>query len=200
MLQLIFQLTIKHYRQSYFEALDLAISTIQDRFDQPNFSVYRSLEQLLLNTIRGESTQEMYDFVCKFYNSDFDCQRLQVHLEMLQATFPEGLKSVTLCTNDLKCFILSLSENERAVIEEVVTLLKLILVLPSTNAVSERSFSAMRRLKTYLRTTMTQERLNHLLLLHIHKDRTDTLSCVEVAKTFVGDSEHRLSVFGRFSS
>ena len=188
-----------YYRQSYFEALDLTISTIQDRFDQPDFGIYRSLEQLLLNTIRGESTQEMYDFVCKFYNSDFDCQRLQLHLETLQATFPEGLKSATLCINDLKCFILSLSENERAVVGEVVTLLKLILVLPSTNAVSERSFSAMRRLKTYLRTTMAQERLNHLLLLHIHKDRTDMLSCLEVARTFVGDSEHRLSVFGRFS-
>ena len=185
-----------YYRQSYFEALDLTISTIQDRFDQPDFGIYHSLEQLLLHTIRGESTQEMYDFVCKFYNSDFDCQRLQLHFETLQATFPESLKSVTLCINDVKCFILSLSENERAVVGEVVTPLKLILVLPSTNAVSERSFSAMRRLKTYLRTTMAQERLNHLLLLHIHKDRTDMLSCLEVARTFVGDSEHRLSVFG----
>ena len=159
-----------YYRQSYFEALDFAISIIQDHFDQPDFSIYRSLEQLLLNTIRGGSTQEMYDFVCKLNNSDFDCQRLQLHLETLQATFPEGRKPATLCINDLKCFILSLSENERAVIGEVVTLLRLILVLPSTNAVSECSFSAMRQLKTYLRTTMTQERLNHLLLLHIHKD------------------------------
>ena len=100
----------------------------------------------------------------------------------------------------MKRYILSLSENERTLIGEVVTLLKLILVLPSTNAVSERSFSGMRRLKMYLRTTMTQERLNHLLLLHIHKDRTDSLSCLEVARSFVVDSEHRLSVFGKFSS
>ena len=83
---------------------------------------------------------------------------------------------------------------------EVVTLLNLLLVLPSTNAVSERTFSAMRRLKTYLRTTMKQDRLNHLLLLHVHKNRTDDLSCVAVAQSFVSDSEHRLTVFGRFSS
>ena len=44
----------------------------------------------------------------------------------------------------------------------------------------------------------TSSRLNHLLVLHVHKDRTDDLSCVAVARSFVGDSEHRLSVFGRF--
>ena len=76
----------------------------------------------------------------------------------------------------------------------------LALVLPSTNAVSERTFSAMRRLKTYLRTTMKQDRLNHLLLLHVHKDRTDGLPCTAMAKSFVGDSEHRLTVFGHVDS
>lgn len=187
-----------HYRQSYFEALDLAISAIEDRFDQPHFRIYRHLEDILLRTVRGESAQEEYEFVCQFYKGDFDKQQLQLHLETLQAIFPDDLKSATLSIKDLKQFVLSLSENERVLISEVVTLLKLILILPSTNAVSERSFSAMRRLKTYLRTTMTQERLNHLLLLHIHQDRTDSTSCMEVARSFVGDSEHRLSVFGKF--
>ena len=188
-----------HYRQSYFEALDLAINSIQERFDQPDYSIYHHLEDLVLNTVVGKSTQEAYEFVCQFYKDDFDKQQLQLHLETLQATFPKDMKSATLCVHDLKRFILSLSENERTLIGEVVTLLKLILVLPSTNAVSEHSFSAMRRLKTYLRTTMKQERLNHLLVLHVHKDRTDSLSSLEVARSFVGDSEHRLSLFGKFS-
>ena len=45
---------------------------------------------------------------------------------------------------------------------------------------------------------MKQERLNHLLLLHVHKQLMDNLSCTDVASCIVGDSEHRLSVFGRF--
>ena len=40
--------------------------------------------------------------------------------------------------------------------EEVHCLVSLILVMPATNATSERSFSALRRVKTFLRTTMTQ--------------------------------------------
>ena len=54
-------------------------------------------------------------------------------------------------------------------------MMKLILVMPSTNASSERTFSAMRRVKSYLRSTMTQERLNHLMILHVHKELTDKL-------------------------
>ena len=51
-------------------------------------------------------------------------------------------------------------------ISEVFSLVKLLLVLPATNAVSERSASALRRLKTYLRTTVTEEILNHCMYLN----------------------------------
>ena len=42
--------------------------------------------------------------------------------------------------------------------------------MPASNATSERSFSALRRIKTYLRTTMSQERLNNLMILYVHRD------------------------------
>ena len=35
---------------------------------------------------------------------------------------------------------------------------------------AERSFSTMKRLKTYLRSTMLEERLNSLAVLNIHRD------------------------------
>ena len=37
--------------------------------------------------------------------------------------------------------------------------MKLLLVMPATNATLERSFSALRRIKSYLQATMSQERL-----------------------------------------
>ena len=79
-----------------------------------------------------------------------------------------------------------------------MTLVKLVLINPATNAISERSFSAMRRLKTYLRFTMGQKRLNAIMLLHVHKDMTDKLSVIEMANQFC-TTEHRQSVFGSFS-
>ena len=67
-----------------------------------------------------------------------------------------------------------LSSAEKLLIHEVVKLTKLILVMPATNAASERLFSAMRCIKSYLRSTMTQDRLDHLMILHVHKEKTVT--------------------------
>jgi len=42
--------------------------------------------------------------------------------------------------------------------------------LPVTMCTSERSFSTLRHLKTYLRNTDTNKQLNGLVLLNIHRD------------------------------
>jgi len=49
-------------------------------------------------------------------------------------------------------------------------LLTVLATLPVTMASAERAFSTLRRLKTYLRSTMTSERLTSTSLLHIHLD------------------------------
>ena len=77
--------------------------------------------------------------------------------------------------SDLLKYFKALSKAQQELMSEVVILIKLLLVMPATNAVSERSFSALKRVKTYLRATMGDDRLNHLMLLHIHKDRTDAV-------------------------
>ena len=59
---------------------------------------------------------------------------------------------------------------------QVVVLLLFILVNPATSATSKRSYCALPFLgviytfqKIYLRTMMLQERLNYMMLLHVHK-------------------------------
>ena len=92
--------------------------------------------------------------------------------------------------NDLVTFLQSLDSSRRKLLSEISTLGKLLLVMPATNAVSERSFSALKRVKTYLRSTTGDSRLNHLMMLHVHKDRTDALTLVDVANEFVGEKEN----------
>lgn len=81
---------------------------------------------------------------------------------------------------------------------EVGQLVRLILAIPATNAVSERTFSTMRRLKTYLRNTMSQARLNHVMILNIYKQETDNIDIDAIANEFVCGNEYRLSKFGKF--
>ena len=52
----------------------------------------------------------------------------------------------------------------------ISTVLLILYTMPASTATTERSFSALRRLKTYLGTTMMQDRLTSLAVLHVHRD------------------------------
>ncbi|KAG8184564.1 hypothetical protein JTE90_007680 [Oedothorax gibbosus] len=52
----------------------------------------------------------------------------------------------------------------------IYKLLKIFATLPVTAATNERSFSTLKRLKTYLRNSCSENRLNGLAMLNIHRD------------------------------
>ena len=64
-------------------------------------------------------------------------------------------------------------------------------VLIACGTASKRLFSV-----TYLRSTMSQPRLNHAMVLNIYKELVDNLDMPSVATEFVGNNEHRLRLFG----
>ena len=70
--------------------------------------------------------------------------------------------------------------------------------MPATNVISERSGSALGRIRTYLRTTMYQCGLNHCTLLNTYKEALDELSLIDVANEFCRESDARLNMFGTF--
>ena len=86
---------------------------------------------------------------------------------------------------------------EKAHISSVIELFKLILVLPATNASSERSFSLLRLVKSYLRATTGQGRLIHLMILNAYKENADKLNLKDVAREFIHKSDTRISLFGK---
>ena len=75
-----------------------------------------------------------------------------------------------MCVHDAVSVVKGMSVGEKQFLCQVVKLVNLLLVMPAINAISERSSSAMRHIKTYLRSTMVQERLNSVMVLHIHKN------------------------------
>ena len=80
---------------------------------------------------------------------------------------------------------------EKVLLAEVVKLVRLLLVIPATNhAISERSFLAMSHIKTYLRSTMSQERLNATMVMYVHKDLTDNLDRKSIGNEFCVKSDY----------
>ena len=183
------------YRQVYYEALDLLVQAIDDRFDQPGYKIYCCLEALIFKAVKREAFSEELEAVLDVYGSDISASNLRAQLEVL-GSYVESGRGMDIA--DVKKHLQQMTSAEKTLLSEVTLVMKLILVMPATNVTSKRSFSAMRRLKSYLRSTMTQERLNHLMMLHVHKDLTDSLVLTDVANEFVSKSDCRLQVFGKF--
>ena len=158
--------------------------------------MYTTLEQLLVKATLGESFEEELQKVIGFYHNDFN-DILRVQLRTLPAVIGQGKGSVN-TFYDIRILVKQLKKPIRNLISEVFKMIKLVIVMLATNAFSERSFSAMRRLYIYLRTNMGSNRLNNAMMLHIHKARLDELSLVDVANDFVFKSDHRKTMFERF--
>ena len=86
----------------------------------------------------------------------------------------------------------------RALFPLVQTLLKLLLVRPVTTCEWERSFSALRRLKTWLRNSMSQQRLNHTSVGNVNRNLLDEVDVPALAKEFAKTTEIRRKIFGNF--
>ena len=93
-----------------------------------------------------------------------------------------------------------LKRNKRiwSLIPEDLSLVKMILVMPATNVSPERAFSALIRVKSYLRITMSNNRLNHLITCTVHKELVKELSLKQVTNDSVDRVERRSSIFGHF--
>ena len=82
---------------------------------------------------------------------------------------------------------------------QLMDCLKIAMTFGVTSAAAERSFSSLKRVKTYLRSTMTQERLNNLALLYIERELSTTLweSMDDVILTFA--QKHKIPGFYCFN-
>lgn len=68
---------------------------------------------------------------------------------------------------------------------------RILFTVPVTVASAERSFSKLKLLKNYLRSTMTQERLNHLATLCIEKKLLDEIDINTIIDDFASRDVRR---------
>ena len=133
------------------------------------------------------------------YKNDIDVSDLNRHLPLLQDVIKKGTPNVRKVTSiHTICEAMNSNNIFKDMLPTVHQQLRLYMTVPITSATSERSFSALRRLLTYKRSSMTERRLNHCLLLHFHKELTDSLDLVLVANEFIRLHDERKKYFGTF--
>ena len=160
------------------------------------------LESLLLKAANGnDCSTELNEIDKSLYKDDLDIDRLRRQILLLVDVIRVGVPSVKEVTSVRTiCDAMNHEHAYKTTLSEVHKLLRLFLTIPLTSSTAERTFSVLRCLLTYLRSTMTEQRLNNCLLLHTHKDLTDNIDLLTIAKEFiaVGVTNERRNYFGVF--
>ena len=173
-----------------FEPLDLIQVQLTRRFDQQDLVVAVARENLLLNSELTDT-----DYATSKLPRNFDWDKLRRQILQLRDMFEvrnEQMVSVV----QIAQLLLSLDPLTRSLFSEVKRLVSLIQCQPISAASCERSFSCLRRLKTWLRSTMTQKRFTHLALLSTHRDTVTHLELTPFLNEFCRKTPERASVFG----
>ena len=113
---------------------------------------------------QSDWTQHFSRFLQKYKDDLPDTDFLEIEMKMWKI----------FCTNSTKPMPTSLEELlpqvDRLAFPNILAALKIFGTIPVTTCSCERSISTLRRLKTYLRSTMGQKRLKSLALLHVHRE------------------------------
>ena len=165
------------------------------RFEQPGLTYAAKLEKCILDAANRGSVDESSIGQTL---PEIDFGELKKEIPML----PSVLKQSTCKHTSYKKLenvldsAIALSPSLQELIPSTLALLKLLLVFPSTAASAERSFSTLRRLKTYLRANMSQKRLSFSVLCHIQRELCNGADISSIMQNFVSSNPHRSSVFG----
>ncbi|KAH9362329.1 hypothetical protein HPB48_017981 [Haemaphysalis longicornis] len=144
-----------YFRRIFFSIIDAAVAGIEKRFnpDSQGIVTYRALELVLLN----RSSEADLDVIRRY--KSIDIGKVVSRVRLLHEEHC-NLKSV----DDVAAVLRNMHTSTRQYFKEVESFLRIILVMPVSSCEAERSFSALRRLKTWLRSTMGEERLNCMAL------------------------------------
>ena len=151
-----------HRINTYYTALDFVLQQLEYRFSGNDQDVLCALADILLGDKPKESN---IDLVCESYGFDKDLLVAEHDLfTMYKADIDYNGRSAS----DL----LTLMKESELIqfVPELYKALKFLCVIPATSCSAERAFSALRRLETYLRSTMGQDRLSHLAIICIERE------------------------------
>ncbi len=126
-----------------------------------------AIEKALICAANGQDFEDPMEVLrTSCYKDDIDMPSLTRHLQLLQDVIKQSSPKIERVTSiQTICDAMNKqSDIFKKMLPTVHLLLRLYLVIPVASATSERTFSALKRVLTYVRSTMTEIRLNNCLL------------------------------------
>eukprot|EP00112_Aurelia_sp_Birch-Aquarium-sp1_P004658 Seg1527.3 transcript_id=Seg1527.3/GoldUCD/mRNA.D3Y31 product="Zinc finger MYM-type protein 1" protein_id=Seg1527.3/GoldUCD/D3Y31 len=186
------------YRASYYEAIDACLAELNRRFDEASYAPLQNLEDVFLNAANDQPFQFSKQ-VCESYGKQVDFEEAGAQLKFIPSVIRQycpGVKKVTSMETIFSA--ISSCPTNQMLLPSVMKLAQIYLLAPMSAASAERSFSVQRRIKHYSRSRMTEKRYNNLMMLNIHKEKTDAIDLIKIARDFTQRSDKRRHFFGKF--
>ncbi|KAF0751029.1 zinc finger MYM-type protein 1-like [Aphis craccivora] len=178
------------YENAKANALNIAIMDVvccqlHNRFVGMNevCNLFNFMSPSVLISLLEKDIMEYSQKIQLRYSNDLSAEfPLQLVMLVSMTTIKEELAKL----NSIKEFLEFLIKQPllTSSVPEVATALILFLTLPVTSANAERSFSKLKLVKNYLRSTQEQERLSDLAILAIEAKEAEKMDIKELIKTF----------------
>ena len=127
-----------YFRQQYFEAGDLMIGEITERFDQSFLEPLIAMEKTLLAAASAEDMADDLKIIeDSVFGKDFDFPRLTWQLKILPDIVKQAPPEVKKVTSIRTLCTAMATDNHRKTFSELNKLLRLYLTVPVTSATSE---------------------------------------------------------------
>ena len=154
-----------NFKNTYFEIMESMLSSLHERFANRNDFLFFELFNVTNFTDYSKKfPRNLIDLLDEKYPIFFDTKCLTNELKYFY--IDEDFKKCSSLNSMLSIlFEFKLTSG----MPEITKLLQLLLTISLTSVSSERSFSTLNRIRSYLRTTMTLDRLSSLALISIEK-------------------------------
>lgn len=168
----------------FYRCLDIAINQLHNRFTGMNTVVQR-FQILQPATLSAESDDTVFKEATKlreFYQDDLS-NDFPGQLLSFRSALKEDIR-ISSSIRDLAILLLVDNSGLSSTLPDVCIAFLLFLTLPVTVSSAERSFSKLKLIKNYLRSTMSQQRLSHLALLSVENERARKLDIHSMVDKF----------------
>lgn len=174
--------------QLYIPVIDIILSELNNRFSSHK-DLFMGLTCFNPNFKDKFLIFKNIVAFAKHYNSDLEL--LQSELKILPSTIKKYEVENKIKIENIMQFV-DMVEKYKLAFSETYKLTLISITIPVSSAACERSFSCLRRLKNYLRNTMTNEKLSTLAIINIEKQIAKNISLEEVVDVFAKKHPRRL--------